>query len=151
MARYLRPLIGSRTFNERLNQPKTYEESFEATASQHPLAGRINLHRVFASTASESAEPTYQVLNTGRALARFLLCLIGTRYITAAVEAYQHARYNSALCSTLELVRLTQTESSVLQPVQQNRKCDDVLVCICLLYTSPSPRDKRQSRMPSSA
>ena len=24
-------------------------------------------------------------------------------------------------------------------------------LCICLLYTSPSPRDKRQSRMPSSA
>ena len=24
-------------------------------------------------------------------------------------------------------------------------------VIICLLYTSPSPRDKRQSRMPSSA
>ena len=23
--------------------------------------------------------------------------------------------------------------------------------CACLLYTSPSPRDKRQSRMPSSA
>ena len=28
----------------------------------------------------------------------------------------------------------------------------DVMTCItCLLYTSPSPRDKRQSRMPSSA
>ena len=26
-----------------------------------------------------------------------------------------------------------------------------VLPEICLLYTSPSPRDKRQSRMPSSA
>ena len=25
------------------------------------------------------------------------------------------------------------------------------LMCLCLLYTSPSPRDKRQSRMPSSA
>ena len=25
------------------------------------------------------------------------------------------------------------------------------VVCGCLLYTSPSPRDKRQSRMPSSA
>ena len=25
------------------------------------------------------------------------------------------------------------------------------LAAICLLYTSPSPRDKRQSRMPSSA
>ena len=32
-------------------------------------------------------------------------------------------------------------------------KSDDfiLLVGICLLYTSPSPRDKRQSRMPSSA
>ena len=26
-----------------------------------------------------------------------------------------------------------------------------LLLWICLLYTSPSPRDKRQSRMPSSA
>ena len=26
-----------------------------------------------------------------------------------------------------------------------------VETCACLLYTSPSPRDKRQSRMPSSA
>ena len=25
------------------------------------------------------------------------------------------------------------------------------IACVCLLYTSPSPRDKRQSRMPSSA
>ena len=30
----------------------------------------------------------------------------------------------------------------------QGRKKEDIL---CLLYTSPSPRDKRQSRMPSSA
>ena len=28
---------------------------------------------------------------------------------------------------------------------------EDVQLKICLLYTSPSPRDKRQSRMPSSA
>ena len=27
----------------------------------------------------------------------------------------------------------------------------DVMWYVCLLYTSPSPRDKRQSRMPSSA
>ena len=26
-----------------------------------------------------------------------------------------------------------------------------ILILLCLLYTSPSPRDKRQSRMPSSA
>ena len=28
---------------------------------------------------------------------------------------------------------------------------DTVVISTCLLYTSPSPRDKRQSRMPSSA
>ena len=29
---------------------------------------------------------------------------------------------------------------------------NEIMVCFnCLLYTSPSPRDKRQSRMPSSA
>ena len=28
---------------------------------------------------------------------------------------------------------------------------NSVKVTLCLLYTSPSPRDKRQSRMPSSA
>ena len=27
----------------------------------------------------------------------------------------------------------------------------DESVCICLLYTSPSPRDRQKSRMPSSA
>ena len=32
---------------------------------------------------------------------------------------------------------------------EQARRTD--LPYICLLYTSPSPRDKRQSRMPSSA
>ena len=34
-------------------------------------------------------------------------------------------------------------------PEETNRKMVDHLAC--LLYTSPSPRDKRQSRMPSSA
>ena len=35
--------------------------------------------------------------------------------------------------------------------VERNYPLDDVLYRYCLLYTSPSPRDKRQSRMPSSA
>ena len=38
-------------------------------------------------------------------------------------------------------------DNVVEDPVVVNRIFDDV----CLLYTSPSPRDKRQSRMPSSA
>ena len=35
-------------------------------------------------------------------------------------------------------------------PVNLGRK-PGLDLCYCLLYTSPSPRDKRQSRMPSSA
>ena len=34
------------------------------------------------------------------------------------------------------------------QEIAANPKVE---LCYCLLYTSPSPRDKRQSRMPSSA
>ena len=32
-----------------------------------------------------------------------------------------------------------------------DKACLSCRLCACLLYTSPSPRDKRQSRMPSSA
>ena len=43
--------------------------------------------------------------------------------------------------------------------IESNQGIDDLILIgietrghyICLLYTSPSPRDKRQSRMPSSA
>eukprot|EP00657_Telonema_sp_P-1_P004350 TRINITY_DN20052_c0_g1_i1.p1 TRINITY_DN20052_c0_g1~~TRINITY_DN20052_c0_g1_i1.p1 ORF type:complete len:100 (+),score=21.93 TRINITY_DN20052_c0_g1_i1:83-382(+) len=44
---------------------------------------------------------------------------------------------------------------SVLQPNSSNHGCDPPtfvsLACFCLLYTSPSPRDRTRSRMPSSA
>ena len=33
----------------------------------------------------------------------------------------------------------------------QSHEVRAIVLCSCLLYTSPSPRDKRQSRMPSSA
>ena len=34
---------------------------------------------------------------------------------------------------------------------EMNRAREEEQAFLCLLYTSPSPRDKRQSRMPSSA
>ena len=78
----------------------------------------------------------------------------------------KHSFYASALaltlglsgCSTLEGVwadiktakpfKSTQSDDNV----QEARDVDlAALSDDCLLYTSPSPRDKRQSRMPSSA
>ena len=39
----------------------------------------------------------------------------------------------------------------VIYPASGTGAWEAALVNTCLLYTSPSPRDKRQSRMPSSA
>ena len=42
-----------------------------------------------------------------------------------------------------DMILMPDVDSAVLDPFFQDKTC--------LLYTSPSPRDKRQSRMPSSA
>ena len=42
---------------------------------------------------------------------------------------------------------LTTASANFVQPQSEN----EIMLEGCLLYTSPSPRDKRQSRMPSSA
>ena len=41
--------------------------------------------------------------------------------------------------------------AKIAKPVKVNYGRDGIGAGFCLLYTSPSPRDKRQSRMPSSA
>ena len=45
-------------------------------------------------------------------------------------------------------LKAMQTTLDKLKQAAPVKKAQDA---ICLLYTSPSPRDKRQSRMPSSA
>ena len=42
-------------------------------------------------------------------------------------------------------------EISAVQRGEHSPLIEEYLTADCLLYTSPSPRDKRQSRMPSSA
>ena len=42
-------------------------------------------------------------------------------------------------------------ENAFSQIEVQLKRRYDLIPNLCLLYTSPSPRDKRQSRMPSSA
>ena len=59
---------------------------------------------------------------------------------------------------TSELNDLSQIQAAEVVLRELGRPVDLTLLCVemmergyCLLYTSPSPRDKRQSRMPSSA
>ena len=42
-------------------------------------------------------------------------------------------------------------EIVALKKVRMDNEKEGFPITACLLYTSPSPRDKRQSRMPSSA
>ena len=54
---------------------------------------------------------------------------------------------------TIRIIREFPFESSLqrMSVLTSDEKESDVDHVTCLLYTSPSPRDKRQSRMPSSA
>ena len=48
-------------------------------------------------------------------------------------------------------VKLTTIELDEGEKIPSNLNQFDGMFCICLLYTSPSPRDRQKSRMPSSA
>ena len=50
--------------------------------------------------------------------------------------------------SSLQAREWTNPDDSIVQYVMRDEL---IQINVCLLYTSPSPRDKRQSRMPSSA
>ena len=52
---------------------------------------------------------------------------------------------------TTEARQILVTKIDKASPADGVLKINDVILSTCLLYTSPSPRDKRQSRMPSSA
>ena len=43
------------------------------------------------------------------------------------------------------------TDAIMMLSVNSKKPIGNGIITCCLLYTSPSPRDKRQSRMPSSA
>ena len=43
------------------------------------------------------------------------------------------------------------SEKGVLEAEKSGQIIKDLNIKICLLYTSPSPRDRQKSRMPSSA
>ena len=76
-------------------------------------------------------------------------------HIAVVVRDYDEAiaYYTSTLGFTLiEDTVLSETKRWVMvQPTGANNGCMLLLAKACLLYTSPSPRDRTRSRMPSSA
>ena len=72
----------------------------------------------------------------------------------ANIEEF-HTYYDSVHMPLVEMVPgLLKAEVEMVTATYSGEKDDFYMIArmyYCLLYTSPSPRDKRQSRMPSSA
>ena len=67
----------------------------------------------------------------------------------SGVDPYVEVEYTSASESGSQVTTTTKVSGWTSKTLRVQR--DTVGIHTCLLYTSPSPRDKRQSRMPSSA
>ena len=71
--------------------------------------------------------------------------------LQAAMEGFEVTTMEKALSETHVFVTTTGNKD-VIKKDHMYRMRDQAIVCnICLLYTSPSPRDRTRSRMPSSA
>ena len=56
------------------------------------------------------------------------------------------------LATDAQIENAWQNLPQLLNSIPPEKRDEGIMrMCVCLLYTSPSPRDKRQSRMPSSA
>ena len=72
--------------------------------------------------------------------------------IVIEADAFPSDKY--AVESQIKFHRLDPNECLIELRAREGEYClreGDILEMICLLYTSPSPRDRQKSRMPSSA
>ena len=128
-----------------LRPPKTPSTSSPSTYLPVSIFSAVS----FASTARVLHTPTVDfedvsesIIFTGRQTDE------DTSNVAAGVDACRAQFHASG--SDLFRVIVVITDAVDIQPVQDVVGDDDVFI-YCLLYTSPSPRDQRGSRMPSSA
>ena len=99
-------------------------------------------------------------LNSSTALAHYLFKDLGVDAVTLSPLAGQDIAAPFLLYRDKSVVITCRSSNPAAKRIQYHPNADDPLFLQivresqlwgCLLYTSPSPRDKRQSRMPSSA
>ena len=103
------------------------------------LAPQVRRRRTFAIISHPDAGKT--------TLTEKLLLFSGAIQIAGSVKARKASRHATSDWMEIEKQRGISVASSVMQ--MEYRGC--VINLLCLLYTSPSPRDRTRSRMPSSA
>ena len=95
-------------------------------------------------------------LNTLKPLLRFGWEVIAVnrsnkRAIKIAEEFLTKEEFENVNFIEIDLSNLDDVRKGCYEILESFKKPINSLICNCLLYTSPSPRDMRRSRMPSSA
>ena len=73
------------------------------------------------------------------------------RLVEVSQKLGQTAMMNSAFLLSLIEKATNKQDSNILSKLHEKIFADEITYSVCLLYTSPSPRDVEESRMPSSA
>ena len=133
----------------------TAVEALEELAFKYEISTVMSLHSVLATAPKEaatkakvthSAALTYslkKVLPWPSPLSK-AICHLCTLAMYATISKQEHD-FNDYLTAFLPYLAILQHDRKLALQAEQAPKA------ACLLYTSPSPRDRQKSRMPSSA
>ena len=105
--------------------------------------------RVFRSSdgcRNERAFSTARIISMG-----YTAAVVDYIYLVCTFRRCAASPTMLKTCARVSNLRPTRVVSRAPQPASNNDVSHCAPLRYCLLYTSPSPRDKRQSRMPSSA
>ena len=149
------PIFANLLLADEINRApaKTQAAMLEAMQERHvtALGTKYNLDAPFFVLATQNPveqEGTYPLPEAQ--LDRFMF-LINVDYPTAEEEKRIARETTGAAKSALETILTSEQVIEYQELVRRVPVPDHIYDYACLLYTSPSPRDKRQSRMPSSA
>ena len=148
--------IADRLHNMRTIKAITKEEKRQRIAQETmeiyaPLADRMGMHRI----RDELEDLSFEILNyDARKLIKKRLDEIKLdRKDIFEEQSYELTEILNAHEINAEIYGREKTPFSIWRKVQKKRVSLEQITDIigCLLYTSPSPRDRTRSRMPSSA
>ena len=123
-------------------------EPFDSITICEDLSSRKELEKAGGSTyITDLAASTPSAANV-EAYARIVRERATLRQLIEAADVLKSRSYNTEGLESRDL--LSDAEKRLIDIAEGGPK-DDALKDTCLLYTSPSPRDQRGSRMPSSA
>ena len=144
-----------RNKDQKSNDYDTMAKAYRPSHADATYDAKYGVRAVAGGGRSSARETIGRV--AGGAVAREVLKLYSGVEVLAYVQAVQDVRMPEDFdrdSVTLEDVEASmvrcpdpETAEKMIERIDQIRRQGNS----CLLYTSPSPRDKRQSRMPSSA